>query len=461
LGKSLLRFPDKEGPLANMLDTETWHHLAMHFTGLTGNDKAPKAARIVEFDRLTELAGIRGMEDADSPLTLKAHLELFKRGRWNSIPIQLDGTCNGLQHLSALMRDEVGAAQVNLTQGGDRPSDIYGSVASTAEETLVGAVLMARGTDNMAWWLRLRAAGILLNRSLCKGPVMVLPYGGTFDAIRQSVKASVLGQLGVTSEDSIYSSPWHDVRDDGYAAFKTRRLEDHPLFNEDIRLLAKLIHSCITPAIPKAMACMGTLQEIGKWVGTRALAWQTGPCAAAAEDTLPEHPAANTAGNLWVIQAKSKSARKQVKMRGYHLPEVIQRLTIVTQTDEVDNRAHRTGIVANFIHSMDAEHLMRTVRRFKDLGGSCVGTIHDCVMCRPSEVSLMHRALRETFAEMYSDAQHPLMRPVRLIHTEGVDEGRVEEYASWHELATAAGTSFPAPGEWKPTEVLDSQWFFS
>jgi DNA-directed RNA polymerase len=272
---------------------------------------------------------------------------------------------------------------------------------------------------------------------------MVLPYGGTREAIRQAVKASVLDQLGVLPGEKV-ESPWHRVEEEGYAAFKDRNLEDHPLFNEDIRLLSGLIHQSITPAIPRAMAAMDTLQKIGSWVGPRALAWRTGPW---------------EKEGMWVVQAKSKATRKQVTMKGYHLPDVIRRLTLVTQTNEVDPRAHRTGIVANFIHSLDAEHLARTVHKFKAAGGSCVGVIHDCVMCRPSEVSIMHRALREAFMEMYME--DPLKRPVRVIHTEGLDEGKVLEYATWHDLAVAAGTSFPEPGAWKPSEVLDSQWFFS
>ena len=436
LGKSLLRFPPRERfdvDHAQLYDTTP---LAMHFTGLTGNDKAGKAERVVEFRNLVTLP-ILDISAAASPLTLQAHLRLYQEGRHDEIPIQLDGTCNGLQHLSALMRDEVGAAQVNLTKGGDRPSDIYGSVA---REVLARMALLDPEVET--WMGRFARAGVAINRSLCKQPVMVLPYGGTSEAIRAAVKVSVLEQIGALPGERC-DSPWHSVKGAGYSAFENRALEDHPLFNEDVRLLARLIHQCITPAIPKAMAAMGTLQQIGSWVGTRALAWQAGP---------REAP-------MWVVQAKSKASRKQVTMKGYHLPDVIRRLTLMTQTNEVDPRAHRTGIVANFIHSLDAEHLARTVLLFRASGGTCVGTIHDCVMCRPSEVALMHSCLRATFAEMYTE--DPLERPVRVIETEGVDEGRVHEYTSWHEVARAAGVSFPEHGAWSPVEVTDSEWFFS
>lgn len=402
LGKSLLRFPSSPH---TMLTPKRIDALARHL-------------------------------DNAGPLTREAHERLMAAGRWDEIPVQLDGSCNGLQHLSALVMDEVGADAVNLTAGGSNPQDVYQRVANSVLDRLD----MDGPLWKEAWNTRFLSANLVISRTLCKGPVMVLPYGGTLDAIRLSVKASVLAQLDPEGE-GIFDSPWHRVEEDGYGAFRDRNLEDHPLFNADIRQLSALIHSCVAPAIPKAMATMDTLQAVGKWVGDRAIAWRAG------EDAE---------GGMWVVQAKSKSARRQLTMRGFHLPDVIRRLTLSTRTNEVDPRAHRTGIVANLIHSLDAEHLARTVRRFRDYGGTCVGVIHDCVMVRPSDVALMHRCLRETFAEMY--AADPLNRPVRIIPLDG---GEVTEYESWHALAAEAGVSFPEPGSWEPTEVLDSQWFFS
>lgn len=431
-GKALLKFPSNERD-GFLHPPELDEVFAVHFTGLTGNDKVPLAQRMVEWGALASGEPIM-FDGASSPHTLQAHRKLYLTGEWDSIPIQLDGTCNGLQHLSALMRDEVGAAEVNLTAGGSSPRDIYGKVAQVVASNW--------GDDD--WHQRFHRSHVTLNRSLTKQPVMVLPYGGTLEAIRLSVKASVLDQLGIEEGEPVAEcSPWHLVERDGYGAFKGRPLADHPLFNEDIRLLSSLIWASIKPVIPKAMAAMDTLQKIGTWVGLqgKALAWQTGP--------YPER-------GLWVTQAKSKASRKQVTLKGYHLPDVIRRLTLLTQTNELDPRSHRTGIVANFIHSLDAEHLARTTELFYSRGGTCMGAIHDCVMCRPSETSLMHECLRDAFAIMYN--VDPLLRPVKLI---ALDTKEEVVYGTWHELAGAAGVEFPEQGSWQPNEVLQSRWFFS
>ena len=47
----------------------------------------------------------------------------------------LDGTCNGLQHYSAMLRDPVGGAAVNLRPS-DTPADIYQTVADWVTDAL-------------------------------------------------------------------------------------------------------------------------------------------------------------------------------------------------------------------------------------------------------------------------------------------------------------------------------------
>lgn len=277
------------------------------------------------------------------------------------------------------------------------------------------------------------------------------------EAVRKSLKEAVLASIARPVWDEaehLYRSPWHDYREESYGAFKSRPLKDHPLFNTDIGSLASLVWKCIAPAIPRAMLMMKALQEIGKWVGPRALAWQAPTVGAGVTGT--QGTSATTP--LWVIQAKSKASRKQVTMRGFHLPDMVRRLTLMANLNEIDPQAHKRGIVANFIHSLDAAHLAASIALFKVRGGGCVGAIHDCVMVRPSEAELMGRCLRESFVSIY--VRNPLSLPVK-IGTPGIDEIVWQEFPSWYALAQEAGVSFPETGLWQTYEVLESAWFFS
>jgi hypothetical protein len=460
LGKSLLMFPTN----GETGCTEgTWEAAVCHMAGLYSGpeklDKADKPTKIAwhrehlsraNKERLEEIAS-----QADKPLCLDAHFKLYVTVDWEQIPIQLDGTCNGLQHLSALLRDERAAPYVNLSRSTyeDKPADIYGRVADIASSRMfdlnTGMRMGVEKFQDCKWTDRLYDANIQINRSLCKSPVMVLPYGGTREAVRLSVKRVVLEQIERSGEREKLHAIWKDMppEPDGkggtrdYTAFQDRELHDHPGFNMDIQCLSSLIWDSIAPVIPKPMEMMNALAEIGSWVGSKALAWQTG-----VRDGKP----------LWVMQAKSAASIKRVQMKGFHLPNMIRQLALLSGTNDVDPKSHRTGIVANFIHSQDAAHLALTVLDFKAKGGTCVGAVHDCLLVRPSEAQLMGQCLREQFIRLYEN--DPLSMPVKTID---VDTGEVVEYASWYEVAVEAGVELPERGTFNIEEVRDSAWFFS
>ena len=85
----------------------------------------------------------------------------------SSLPVVADGSCNGLQHFSAMLRDEIGGAAVNLIPM-DEPQDIYQAVADKVNATM--------GTT----WV---------TRHTVKKCVMNVPYGmtrhGRWEALRE------------------------------------------------------------------------------------------------------------------------------------------------------------------------------------------------------------------------------------------------------------------------------------
>ncbi|KAH9249818.1 hypothetical protein BASA81_012413 [Batrachochytrium salamandrivorans] len=57
------------------------------------------------------------------------------------LPVHMDGSCNGLQHYSAISRDEMGGRAVNLGNYAE-PQDVYGLVAKDIKDTM----------DHYAYW---------------------------------------------------------------------------------------------------------------------------------------------------------------------------------------------------------------------------------------------------------------------------------------------------------------------
>jgi len=269
---------------------------------------------------------------------------------------------------------------------------------------------------------------------------MVLPYGGTRKTIEEQVLAAILKQ---GPKPQPWSQCWADdygnkvdtwARENGYLAFMDRDLKDHPLLHRDAKLLGNLVWESIEELLPRPMLAMEAFRKIARTVGDRELCWST------EYGTKP----------LWVVQAKSKAKAARLHLQGFQLPGSVRGLQIMQGSDEVDALSHVTGIVANFIHSLDARHLVSTAGMFYARGGRSLGTIHDGFMTRPSEMGLLKPVIRQAFADQYT--RDPLSWPVRVAD---------EVFESWYLLAEQCGTSLPAFGMWEPTEVLESAWVFS
>jgi DNA-directed RNA polymerase len=91
----------------------------------------------------------------------------------STLPVLLDGSCNGIQHLAALSLDEEAGRQVNLLPS-VVPSDIY---QSTAEALKVW--LKNEGSEVADQWLQYG-----IKRKLTKRPTMIFSYNGTRKAFR-------------------------------------------------------------------------------------------------------------------------------------------------------------------------------------------------------------------------------------------------------------------------------------
>ena len=125
--------------------------MKVHFANLCGYDKEHYDERARYTDRLADaiqavatdpLGDTRGLwVNADKPFcALAAAFELadfYREGPTaiNRIAVALDGSCNGLQHYAAILRDPVGAAATNVIPTG-KVADIYAQVGVVAGERL-------------------------------------------------------------------------------------------------------------------------------------------------------------------------------------------------------------------------------------------------------------------------------------------------------------------------------------
>ena len=145
LSKGLLTFADKK-PINDGV-AAGW--LAIHGANLYGVDKVSLEDRIGWVEQHNDVI----LETAADPLanlwwtkTKKPWQFLAFVFDWagflaegygyqSSLPVALDGSCNGLQNFSAALRDEVGGAAVNMVPA-PTPQDIYQQVADRVTDKL-------------------------------------------------------------------------------------------------------------------------------------------------------------------------------------------------------------------------------------------------------------------------------------------------------------------------------------
>jgi len=266
-----------------------------------------------------------------------------------TLPIHSDCSNSGLQHYSAMMRDEVGGKATNLVPS-NKPNDVYGLVAEKVIDKL------KQETNPMAKeWLEYG-----IDRKICKKPVMCLPYSLTQYSCRQYIQDHVEKEL-------VENNKPHNFGDD---LFKSTYY------------LTKIVWKSINEVIVGAKDIMKFLKDVAKLVASENLpvAW-TSPL------------------GLPIMMSAYKKESKRVKTK---MGDSIIKLSVSSETEEIDRRKTQQSICPNLIHQLDSSVLSLSVVKGSELGIDNFSLIHDSFGVLAPDADNMSLALREAFCEIYN-----------------------------------------------------------
>lgn len=274
------------------------------------------------------------------------------------LPIALDGSCNGLQNFSAMLRDEVGGAATNLTPG-SRPADIYSEVGAVVTRKLY---LALEGEDDKAKqlatkWLdffEVHFGARKVSRKLAKKPVMTLPYGSTMQACTSSIF-----KLIMETDPSFFG------KNENFAA----ALFLSPLVWKSIGEVVIAARSAMD-WIQKCSGILASEQEPLEWIS---------PLGFPVYQAIPE--------------IEVKKIETQIAGR-------IQ-LRIASHTDKLDKRKQRQGSSPNLVHHADATHLNLVVNKAIERGITNLACIHDDFGTHACDTTEFHKVIREAFIELH------------------------------------------------------------
>lgn len=399
LQKGLLRFSQRHA-----LGKHGHYWLKIHGANLFGWDKLAFDERVAnvedpEFCKLVhEIAdnplSVRDWVGADKPWQFLAwameysdflrHCEDEPAETFESfIACAQDGSCSGIQHYSAMLKDEVGGKAVNLIDS-DLPQDIYNDVN---DEVIKACKIIADGkhekpseedaeeqtrlTDK--WHKDMEFAKLWLamgfDRELCKRSVMTLPYGSSKLTCRDSIGLYI-----------------DDVQKKENSKAKAEERESrliHPF--GDLRweaegFMSNTLWDCIGKVVISAREGMAFIRRVARDVTRKGfpLQWTTPTGFIIKQEVFKTNEHTLNTCLFGRIQFK-----------------------VYEDSHELDVRKQQAGSAPNFIHGNDASHLVLSICEGIDAGIKDFWIIHDDFGVHPSKTGHLQKGLRRAMRDMY------------------------------------------------------------
>ncbi len=369
LAKALLTFAH-----GKPIETEkAAHWLAIQGANVYGHDKVSLDERVQFIEAMNDdicrvaddpLSNLEWTE-ADKPWQFLAFCfewaGFLKQGYGfvSHLPIALDGSCNGLQHFSAMLRDHIGGEAVNLIPS-EQPQDIYQRVADVVLEKLHQAVETHDPESELAKkWIQLG-----VNRNITKRPVMILPYGGTRYACREYIE-EYLRECISKGQENIFALPERDR-----------------IF-EASEYLAGIVWDSIGEVVVAARNAMDWLRKVASL---------------AAKEGLPINWTTPSGFPVQQVYHELKSRQIDTQLSGRLI-----KLSLQEGNHVIDIRRQANGISPNFVHSMDAAALHLYICEAVKRGIESFSLVHDSYGTLAADTEISAQCIRDVFVTMYQD----------------------------------------------------------
>jgi len=184
---------------------------------------------------------------------------------------------------------------------------------------------------------------------------------------------------------------------------------------DDLTVTVRAVRDAMSQVVPGPMSVMKWIEdEVSKAIkrGATELEW-------------------TTPSGFVVVQRLMKKKMETIDLK------LLGRCRLKVATAEgstVDRNRHKAATAPNLIHSLDASLLHLSVKRFNEP----IALIHDSVLCRATDMSLLSTIVRETYMHLF--AEH--------------------DYLTTFAQQIEAETDPPIIGDLEPRSVIDSTYFF-
>lgn len=383
--------------------------LLVHAANCWGNDKITLVERelfsMMNIDMWRDWADhpieFRGWMEADKPWSFLAAITELVRTLDDPdylchLPIFIDGSNNGVQHMAALARDEPTAALVNVT-----PTELPGDVYMFIKDAVYAQIEQDYNPDLDADFLAFQAKSMDFDVriSATKGPErkVLITEANEFRKEAQPKKYAPNFFMAITDKKTQRKLVKRPVMTLGYGGtrngFKNQIIEDTKQMGPKFRSMSHswaayfgdLIYFTSRGGPNQVAQLPGLAQMLDLFEGLaskamdedRKLCWKV------------------PVTNFPVVQQYKKPMTRVVKVT--FMGQRLELNATIFEDTVTNKRKQKTSASPNIVHSFDAAHLQLTINAC-DFG---VTTIHDSFGCHPSDMGELFHIVREEFVRFY------------------------------------------------------------
>ncbi len=354
IAKGLLMFAEGKPVTAR-----GWYWLKIAMANAGGQDKLSFADRIhwVQTNKQNIIESVENpldfrwwaQDDFDAPWLFLALANEYVRALKSDcpaecvvhVPVNLDATASGIQHLSAMGLDPIGARATNMQRTGKR-EDLYTQVAEAVKQRVSQDA--AKGVPEAQHWIG------HVERSTVKRAVMTTPYGVTPRGIRDQLIAD-------------NHTEGLDGREHANAEYMKGQIIE-----------------ALESTVLAARQIMDYIQGVSR---------------ALAEAGIPLR---------WTTPVGMKVQQSYFDLVKKETATLYGKIILWDETGEggLNVAKQAQSAAPNFVHSFDAAHLAMTVNRAREQGITDFSLIHDSYGTHACDVDRLAKIVRETFVELYS-----------------------------------------------------------
>ena len=323
-------------------------------------------------DRLLEIANKEIIDpNAEKPISLLASVLEIKDALEQEeyityLPIPIDGSNNGWQHLCAMSKDKEAGELVGIV-----PQDIQKDFYVQCAKDLIKRV--------PEWFEERQMPMKHIRKGIAKRGSMTRAYSAGAQKIAENM--------------------YLDCHVEGY-------LDKYNITKEDCEMLAKHLIKAIDKVCAGPLQTMKFLQKIAeaeiaseyaKFIKQKAIKWTTPSGFPVIYEAFVENEFKEKA----IISCSERAIKPTItKEDGTKEETDTIRIQHVGKepTDKPKIRSFMSGISPNFVHSMDAAHMAKVISKW----GEDFGAVHDSFSVHACDVEELLQLIKDQFIEMYS-----------------------------------------------------------